>query len=424
MARRTHNNNRIERQGPRFNEVLLIKIGVTVTATIGLVLLTSIFFIPTKVEVLGNAKDQSEARRQLTAKLETLRTTWEPRRRRRILDKAPDQAEYFAGPLDRILRMRDPKLLEAAVDYAGALGVADLRPVLARMAISSRPLPPGVRSKAMKAAERLGPWGRNQLAEFLTEGTPPMKLAALEICANRPDAPWTEVLALLSGGGDNITDQMLTTAAIKAIPEIPPPELVKVLWEMIAYGDADGVVLGLRALRRARLDPEMYSKLAGGLEHLHSDAQMICLDLLGRAGKRLPDPVPVWTLVKSPDTKPLVRARALYCLEQTRSFEVQDVRKQVFYMDPLAKYFAARCLLAADQKDGADILLDLVDIEDDKDLSVASRRLLAWMTGKGPGTSRKEFQNSLARTTHRSAGRLPAPGYDFEDLPATPDSGR
>jgi len=424
VARRTHSNNRVERQGPRFNEVLIIKIGGVITAAVGIVLLASIFFIPTEIKVLGNGKEQSEARKRLVTELEALRAAWEPKQRQRILDRASTHAENFAGPLHRMLRMRNPKLIDPAVEYAGALGVASLRPTLARMAISPRELPPGVRSKAMKSAEQLSPWGRNQLAEFLTEGTPPMKLAALEICANRRDAPWIEVLELLSSGDDNVTDQQLAEAAIKAIPEIPPPELVKALWDMIILGDRGSVVLGLRALRRARLDPEMYTKLAGRLEHLDSGGRMICLDLLGGAGKRLPDPVPVWTLITSPDTKPLVRARAIYCLEQTTSFQAEEVRKQVFYMDPLAKYFAARCLIAADQKDGGEILLDLVDAEE-ADLSVASRRLLAWLTGKGPGTSRKEFQLSLSATPRHSAARhLPAPGYDFDDQPAAPDSGR
>ena len=54
MARTTHSKNRITRQGPRFNEVLIIKIGGVITATVGIVLLASIFFIPTEIKVLGN----------------------------------------------------------------------------------------------------------------------------------------------------------------------------------------------------------------------------------------------------------------------------------------------------------------------------------------------------------------------------------
>ncbi len=423
MARNTRSDNRTHRQGPRFDEVLALKVGLTVTAALAIVLLASVFFIPTEVRVLDRGTDQSAARKRLVKTLEALRTTWEPGRRQRLLDRAPSHAKDFVGPLHRILRMQEPRLLEPAVDYAGALGVADLRPALARIATSSEVLPPGVCSQAMKAAERLGPWGRDQLARFLAEGTPPMKLAALAICANRADAPWPEVLQLLQGGGDNLRDRQLTAAAIKAIPEIPPPELVKALWEMIASGDADRVALGLRALSRVRLEADMCSKLAGRLERLDSEARLICLDLLGRTGSRLPDPAPVWTIVTGPDTKPRVRARALYCLEQTSSFEVGEVRRQIFSMDPLTQYFAARCLIAAHREDAVDILLRLVD-DEDKDLSVASRRLLAWMTGRGPWTSPEGFRNSLATIKSRVLGRLPAPGYDFWDLKAAPASGR
>lgn len=424
MAGRAFNQNRDEGPGPRFNEVLLLKIGVTVTAALGLVLLASIFFIPTEIKILGDGKEQSEVRKELLARLEELGATWEPKQHQRLLDRAPENAARFAGPLDRMLRMRDSKLLEPAVEYAGALGVDKLRPTLASMTVSGMTLPPGVRSKAMKAAERLGPWTKDQLAEFLTQGTPPMKLAALEICAHRRDAPWPEILALFDGSDDTVTSQTLTAAAIKTVPQIPPPELLKALLEMVAEGGPDTASLALKALSRAKLEDEIYVKLARQLEEMESGTRMSCLDLLGAIGRRLPDPAPVWTLITSPETKPLVRARALYCLEQTRSIDAAEVRKQIFYMDPTAKYFAARCLLAADQKDGGEILLDLVDLEDDANLSVASRRLLAWLTGRSPGTSRKDFQLALGTMNNRIAGHLPEPGYVFGNQAAAPASGR
>ncbi|MHC4813265.1 MAG: hypothetical protein ACYTGW_16310 [Planctomycetota bacterium] len=420
MATRTHNNKRAERQGPRFNEVLAVRIGVTITATLGVVLLASIFFIPTEIKVMGHGNHQSAAKEELLQELQLLRTTWEPKARQRILDRAPTHAEYFAGPLHRILRMQDPKMLEQAVEYAGALAASNLRPTLVRLATSPKRLPPGVRSKAMKAAERLGPWPSEKLAEFLTEGTPPVKLAALEISGKRRDAPWPEVLEVLTNGGDSTADKALTAAAIQAIPEIAPKSLVTALWEMVALGDAESVIVGLQAFRRTKLDPDMQKKLAGQLELLDSEAQLICLSLLGSSGHRLVDAGPVWALIQSTDTEPQVRARALYCLEQTCSFEVEQLRKQVFFMDPLAKYFAARCLVAANQNDGPEILLDLVDAEE-VDLSVASRRMLAWLTGKGPGTSRTEFRNSLPRLSGKHAARkLPAPGYDFESSEQAP----
>ena len=140
MAGRTINHNRGQDHGPRFNEVLILKIGVTLTAAIGLVLLASIFFIPTEIKVLGDGKEQSEVRKELVAELVKLGATWEPRHHQRILDKAPQHAERYAGPLDRILRMRDPKIIEPAVEYAGALGVEKLRPSLARMTVSGSAL--------------------------------------------------------------------------------------------------------------------------------------------------------------------------------------------------------------------------------------------------------------------------------------------
>ena len=96
------------------------------------------------------------------------------------------------------------------------------------------------------------------------------------------------------------------------------------------------------------------------------------------------------------------------------SFEVQQVREQVFNMDAVGTYFAARCLIAAGQRDGPDILLDLMD-HDDADLTLVSRRLLASLTGTAPGNTKDGFRNALP-TAIESHGlrRLPAPGYDFE----------
>ncbi len=412
MASKVHKSNP---QAPRFNEVLALRAGVIATAAIGVALLASVFFIPSEIQVLDRGgKDRSAIEQELVRELELLRGAWDPKWRKRILDKAPIRAQEFAGPLNRILRMRSHRLMEQAVEYAGALGELDLRDAAAEIATSSAQLAPSLRIKAMKTTEQLGRWDRDQLADFVALGTPPVQLAALEISSQRRDAPWPEILELLTNADDSVAGRTLSNAAIQAIPEHPPEELARALWDMVVSGDTQGTMLGLRAIRRTKLDAAMGQRLAGLLGRLNPDAQLVCLDLLGSMGKPLGDPGPVWNLVQEADTDSRIRARALYCLEQTRSFEAQQVREQVFNMDPLAKYFAARCLIAADQRDGPDILLDLVDT-DEVDLSVASRRLLAWLTGRGPGTSRDGFRNSLP-TAIESHGerRLPAPGYDFD----------
>ncbi len=414
VAEETESDIRSQPRAPRFHEVLLFKIGVTVTACVGIVLLASMFLVPTRVEVLGRGLERTEATKQLLENLELLRGAWDPRERQRILDQASARTSQFAGPLHRILRTRDPRLLEPAIEYAGALGALDLRPTLAEMATSSGTLPPGVRGKAVLAAERLDRWSPEQLAEFLAEGTPALALAALEVCGNRQDAPWDAVLALLDH-----SEEAVAAAAIRAIPEVPPADLQQALWDMIGSGQSERTVLGLQALGRTRIDSHTCSKLALQLERLRGNAQLCCLELLGRSGRRLPDPRPVWRLVTSTETDALVRARALYCLEQTRSFDVQAVRSQIHYMSPHAKYFAARCLVTAGESDGADMLLDLVDARE-KDVSAASCRLLSWMTGQGPAAGRKQFQDSLASMSRHRLGLLPAPGYDFGSAPAAP----
>jgi hypothetical protein len=218
----------------------------------------------------------------------------------------------------------------------------------------------------------------------------------------------------LTSDDGSLAGRTLADAAIQAIPEHPPQELSQALWEMLVSGDAETAMLGLRALHRTKVDDTLQLRLTGLLGRLAPDAQLVCLELLGNTSGPLEDPGSVWNLVQDTDVDVKIRARALYCLEQTSSFNVQQVRERVFTMGPVGQYFAARCLIAADQRDGTDILFDLMD-HDENDVAVASRRLLGWMTGRSVGTSKDGFRNSLPKSIESHGNRrLPAPGYEFE----------
>ena len=208
-------------------------------------------------------------------------------------------------------------------------------------------------------------------------------------------------------------DEELLDAAIHALPADPPAALVQDLVSMVRGGMEDEVELGLRALARTKPGADTEQKLTDLIDSLEPRAQLKFLDLLAGMETRLHDPRPVWAIAQN-GGELRVRARAIYCLEQTRSFAAAELRDNLPGMDPLLRYFSARCLLQGGQGEGLVILLDLVDDDDSTESCVASRRLLAWLTGRSPGTSRDEFERSLAQLDPSRRRHLPGPGYDFD----------
>jgi hypothetical protein len=394
---------------PRFNEVLLVKVAMASLGVGMLVTLVCFLFLLPSVTVRlyeGN----SETERELRSKLTELRGTWDPRERQRLLEQAATLRPQLNGTLNRMLRLPDFDLLKQAVDYAGAMGEPQLRPALVELVTSPRRLPAGIKPKAMLAAERLDAWTPDELASFLTKAELPLRLAALEVVSKRRDAPWGEVIDLMAND-----DEVLREAAIAAVPPEPPPEFITELWFMVSHSDPDMYEVGLKALARVKPTPEIQVRLVGLLPQLSEPAQFACLDMIGSCRCRLPDASKVWDLAIDEVASPALRARALYCLEQTQSFSVGPLVERYPFMMPLTKYFAARCLLSQGHADAPKLLLDLLE-EEDEATRLAARRLLAWMTGQGPGTGREGFERSLEamdRSAGAGGGELPAPSYEF-----------
>ena len=95
-------------------------------------------------------------------------------------------------------------------------------------------------------------------------------------------------------------------------------------------------------------------------------------------------------------------------------------------LPPLSRYFAARCLLREGDATGASLLLQILDeVPADADtpdaasgrstdaLAIrASRRLLAWLTGKSQATDKQEFAAALrSRSRDLSTHLPPAPVF-------------
>jgi hypothetical protein len=400
------------------NQVLWTRVGIVATAAGALGLAGFVCFGGSSVMLTGRSGDRSVVELRLITELQTLRATWEPRQRERVLERAKGFGREFAGPMSRLLRLDDHELLEQAAEYAGAMGIADVREDLVALATSRSSLAPRARIEAVKSAERLGPWSSDDLGEFLVKGSVPLRLAALEVCAGRSDVPWMEILQILCSqhaddveGVSDADRKLLREAAVQVVPMKPDTHVLGELWSAVMIGETHIAAAALGALARTEPDAGLASKLLAHLDQLHGSALLAGLDVLATWERRLSDPGPVWTIVERHDLDVETRAHALWCLEKTASFSPDALRDALPTMPPIVQHFAARCLLTTGHVDGFRALLDVTESEDVRAVPMA-RQLLAWLTGKAPSTDREGFEQDLIQTLASLQGRaLPAPGF-------------
>lgn len=395
---------------PRFDEVRWGRIALVAGIVAAAVPLAAALLLPPEVARRGARAFVAAEDRELRAILHELRATWHPGTRERLLAtaRADGAAARLAAPLARLLRGADAAvddaLIEVAVEYAGALGAPELRPLVAALVDAPRP---AVAARAVAAADRLEPWSRDRVTELLTAGAPAVRAAALRLVAARSDEPWPEIAALLDDA-----DAGVRAAAIDAVPPNPPAAVVDALRSMLLLGDEARTIAALLAIGRTAVIGEFEVAVAERLRSTEPEVQLAMLDVLASRGTRLAQPERVWALCRDGTIEPRVRARAMYCLEQTGSADPARIRAELAELDPLTRHCAARCLLAAGEHDGSTLLLDLVD-SDDLEAAAASRRLLARLTGTSPTASSARFRQVLAQTGARRGGNLPPPGIEF-----------
>lgn len=395
---------------PRFNQVRALQIAMTTASTIAIALGIYAFSMAPNVKLVERGRNMSAGERELIAELGSLRASWDPKERQRILDAAPAHSEQYTKAMRTVLEDHSHPLLAQAAEYAGVMGDANLREFLEKITDSKNSLPTATRKHAVLSAELLRPWSQEQLENLLAAHRPlPVKLAALEICAHRTEAPWEQILPFLTADNENPGAQELRDAAIQAIPRRPDAALLQDLWTMITAGDTDAAVQGLRALGRTDRDAKIAEQLTAELDRLEEPAVLAGLELLSGWGPPLANGKPIWTLVQRQDLSPRTHALAFFCLERTRSFDAKTVVEALPTLSPTLQYHAARCLVVHGHPDGPTTLLDLIEGEPTA-ASIPSRQFLSWMTGMSPRTDRTGFEEALARSRTISRVRpLPEP---------------
>jgi hypothetical protein len=359
-------------------------------ATIGLgftALACFVFGVLLAPRMEPRAGGNGDAGARLAQILQRIAHAPDERAQARIGAEAGARTPEMAAPLRAILETPGHRDLEAAIDCAGALGLAELRPQLAALAWSAAP---SARGNAIRAAARLGAWPADELERFLQVDIAEVQVAALDVLPEDDDAPWETALALLASDRDEVRD-----AALRAVPRDPPLRAARVLAELVESDVPRRVVAGLRALCRTDLVGAYERTATDLLASSDREEQRAALELLTAKEAPLMEPEVVWALACDPATPTDVGARAIFCLERTRSYDVRAVLRGIDGLEPKLRYFAARCLVQSGVPQGGAVLIGLMGC-DVPEAILASRKLLAQMTGAGVQASIVELQRRVS----------------------------
>jgi HEAT repeat protein len=196
----------------------------------------------------------------------------------------------------------------------------------------------------------------------------------------------------------NDRDPGVRRAAVEALRGSDSAAIAASLWAMVRLGGDDGTC-AMRALAELGFAPTIEADVLAGLTRMAPQTQQAALAFLREKRKTLVDPAPVAALARDLTVSGELRARALYCLEQTGSFETDQAGQMLFFLEPLERHFVARCLLEKGDPRGVDVLCELVDSDAD-DARTASLRLLAWLGGVSPTSDTSRLREAAKQALH------------------------
>ncbi len=358
------------------------------------------------------ASSSSPDREELESFLRELKRTWKAETKTRLLREATGKVGTFKAPLLDLLAAEAHPLLAEAIQLAAALDVWESRRAIVQLAVYG---PEGLRPPAILAVERLDPWSRQELVQFLRQDKPAVALAALELSATRDDRPLAEIVNLLCHA-----DPDVRAAAAQAIPRKMDADSLDDLLTLAREATGDQAVHLMRALGRTQPVAAVEAFLIEQLEAREQSVRMAALDaLMGRA-RPLRRPAAVWKFAMNELVGLTERARAFVCLEKTKSFRVADIRQELPHLHPYLMYFAARCLIAAGETEGVGVLIHLLELGKDgfggleeaevDAILYAARKLLTDLSSIAPQASTETWRwwyEGLRTLSPRSLGAAP-----------------
>ena len=321
---------------------------VTIAVVIGVIGLVS----GSETEHAPIAPSTSAEAEALDLVLRDLKRNWKPTDKARILAEAVERADELRRPLVEMLSKQSGELLAEAIELAAILELREARQAIARLAEGG---PERLRPAAILAAEQLEPWSPKQLGKFLQTGTPPVICAALEISSSRDDRPFVEIVSLFGHAAAQVRQ-----AASNAIPAQISSEDQRALISLAGNATEDEAVYAIRAMGRTGIPPLVEAFLVEQIKDPVRSIRMAALDALTQKGSPLQQATTVWRFVREGSVDVMERAKSFVCLERTRSFEVFEIRDALPGLHPYLKYFAARCLVSAGERQGVGVRIDLV----------------------------------------------------------------
>jgi HEAT repeat protein len=351
----------------------------------------------------------SAAWRKLEGTLKSLAAAWSPDDRNRLVAAAQAERDLLAPQIQRALgRPTDGRILQQALVLAAALEVVEVRREVGIIAQSGSV---EARTLAISTAEQLSPWSPEELTVFLGDVAPEVQVAALELAGKREDVPVREIVALLRSPFPQVRD-----AAVAAMPRHPDRTALEELCLLTRDEDAAVAATALAALGRTEASDGGEAAFLAALARDDAAVRSAALDALARRGTPIGYAQVVHRIAADHGLDAELRARALYCLERTDGCDLRALRRDLPTFEPLLRYFAARCLIRAEQREGIAILIDLLERADSgpSEVSLASRRILTWLSRQTPGAELQDLSAWASDPATSFSGRyLPSPTLSF-----------
>lgn len=356
------------------------------------------------------------ADRALQDRLTELAAAWNPRKKRRSVEEARARLDLLRAPLLRLLdKPRHPRL-SAAMYLASELALPEARPVLVGL---TRTAARALRAEAVMAAAAIEALSVDEVRDLLARDDVGVRIATLHCLARSPSEElFHDIVALLAD-----PDPDLRTAAVEALPrKVSAKHHAEALERARASAGTDKACY-VRALGRIGLDEASERFVTERLWDEAEEVRVAALLALSEATTKLLEARPVLELV-SGDVAEREAALALYCLERTKSCTAIDVRNRLgFLSSPLAKFFAARFLIRAGDKEGASTLVQVLEgsaaserSPQSQALDAATRKLLNLLYGQPLNWSAEQWRDYLMAAPAFSARELE--GLSATDLRA------
>lgn len=326
----------------------------------------------------GSGGDE-ETRREVQRVLWAIRGNWTAHARRRAIhdDSNPVQLRYEPTLRDVLADPENP-LFRAAVMLAVEQGITRLVPNLrTTLAIA------GDEDKnfLVREIDRLEHWRDDELLEMLQGDSRGLILGALGVVAGRQQRPVDELVSLLVHD-----DRAIRLAALEALPATLSKEVGEKIIIAQDFVPMSRVGEALAALTRCPSSPAIEDALYAALEQRSRHGDLV-LDALQKRGTPLTRPRQVFEVVRDPFLPVATRARAILCLEVTRTPGAADYLEPLQFDHAVLEYLAARILLRAQRPAGITRLLAIFDdrydaydgddVETLQEARVGARQILA-----------------------------------------------